>query len=341
MNRTDEYSSPGEWTIGRLAAAVGITPRTLRHYDDRGILPPTRRSASGYRIYDEQAASRLYQIVALRHLGFGLDEVRAVLDAPDADDKQERLRSTAKRHLELLEREIAAAARLRDRLMGLVSSADGEPATAPDILEATSMTIELNRITTRTGDAGQTGLASGKRAAKAHPRVEALGAVDQLNAQIGVALAQPDIPEEHALVLDRIQQRLFDLGADLAQPNNIPARRARVDEAEVAWVEETIEPLTRTLPPLDSFVLPRGGPYSAQLHVCRTACRSAERRVVAMMADLTDHVGDGNGTPPAVPYLNRLSDLFFLLARAASLDDEELWMPLPKALDSNHRSVKD
>lgn len=189
------------------------------------------------------------------------------------------------------------------------------------------MTVELNRITTRAGDRGRTNLASGPRVPKDHANVEALGAVDELNAQVGIALAQPGVPEHHRPILAQVQQRLFDLGADLAHPDGAIGGPV-VGDDQVRQLEAVITPLTEALPPLTSFVLPGGGLYAAHLHACRTACRTAERRVVAIGTAAGRVEDEPRPQEAALRYLNRLSDLFFVLAREASAGDEVVWEPL-------------
>ncbi len=301
------------WSIGELAAAASVSVRTIRHYEAEGLLMPAARTRAGYRRFDADAAGRLYRVVALRSLGLGVAEVRDLLAAPDPDAA---LRATAARHIEALDRQVVAAHDLRDRLAALVATDDPSPT---DLLEATAMTVNLDRITTRTGDDGSTSVA-GRRVRKDHARVEALGAVDDLNAQVGGAACHPDAPADHVSVLVEVQQRLFDLGADLASRRDGPGR---VRAEDVTGLEQQVADLTAGQAPLTSFILPGGGPYPALLHVCRTACRTAERRVVTV-AD-----GDGTAVPPAaLHYLNRLSDLFFVLARDASTT-EVLWEPRP------------
>ena len=168
------------------------------------------------------------------------------------------------------------------------------------------------RIYTKTGDAGETGLFDGTRVSKADPRVEAYGDVDELNAWLGVARAQgvaPDIGD----VLVQIQRDLFAVGALLADPRHrIAARveKATLGDDEVTRLEQTIDKLEATLAPLRRFILAGGSPAGAMLHLARTVCRRAERRVVSLGADEVD--------PIVVKYLNRLSDLLFVMARAAN-----------------------
>src|SRR4051812_16116665 len=157
------------------------------------------------------------------------------------------------------------------------------------------------------------------RVPKTHPRIEAYGDVDELNAQLGLALAVANMPSRYAEWLRRVQNELSDVGADLSVP---PGRdeerpRLRVDEGYVTWLEAACDEVNATLEPLKSFVLPGGTLAAAHLHVCRTVCRRAERRALL--------VEDAN--PEVVRYLNRLSDLLFILSRAANAGDEPLWQP--------------
>jgi len=167
----------------------------------------------------------------------------------------------------------------------------------------------ITRVTTKTGDQGDTALATGRRVRKDHPRIEAYGTVDELSSHLGVVLAA-DLEGELAEILARVQNDLFHLGAELATPAETgeerrgPGIEARHVEALEGWQDK----LNGELPPLDNFVLPGGGPAAAHLHVARTVCRRAERRVVALAA-LEPVSGE------AVRYLNRLSDLLFTMAR--------------------------
>jgi len=179
------------------------------------------------------------------------------------------------------------------------------------------MTVNLTRIYTKLGDGGETHLGDMSRVPKTHPRIEAYGDVDELNAQIGVTLTLTDLPEPYRDWLRRIQNDLFDVGADLAVPHGGDRERLRVDAGQVTWLEGACDEVNATLAPLKSFVLPGGTPAAAQLHVCRTVCRRAERRALL--------VEDSN--PEVVRYLNRLSDLLFILSRGANAGDEPLWQP--------------
>jgi cob(I)alamin adenosyltransferase len=180
------------------------------------------------------------------------------------------------------------------------------------------VTVNLTRIYTKLGDGGETHLGDMSRVPKTHPRVEAYGAVDELNANVGVALGLPDLDAGYREWLRRIQNDLFDVGADLAVPEGGERERLRVVASQTEWLEHACDEVNAGLSPLKSFVLPGGTQAAATLHVCRTVCRRAERRVVA----LSDEVN-----PEVVRYLNRLSDLLFILSRAANAGDEPLWEP--------------
>jgi cob(I)alamin adenosyltransferase len=179
------------------------------------------------------------------------------------------------------------------------------------------MTVNLTRIYTKLGDGGETHLGDMSRVPKTHPRIEAYGDVDELNAHIGVTLTLADLPELHASWLRRVQNDLFDVGADLAVPHGGDRERLRINASQVTWLEGACDEVNATLAPLKSFILPGGTPAAAQLHVCRTVCRRAERRALL--------VEDSN--PEVVRYLNRLSDLLFILSRGANAGEEPLWEP--------------
>ena len=180
------------------------------------------------------------------------------------------------------------------------------------------MTVNLTRIYTRLGDGGETHLGDRSRVSKTDPRIEAYGSVDELGALLGVVLTLPDLPPRTAAWLRRIQNDLFDVGADLAVPPADARERLRVEPEQVAWLEQRCDEVNAELAPLRSFVLSGGTPAAAWLHVCRTVCRRAERRVVAL---------GGDASPETLRYLNRLSDLLFILARDANGGDEPLWEP--------------
>jgi cob(I)alamin adenosyltransferase len=195
------------------------------------------------------------------------------------------------------------------------------------------MTVNLTRIYTKLGDGGETHLGDMSRVSKLHPRVEAYGTVDELNATIGVALLAPGLSRQFAEWLRRVQNDLLDVGADLSvpapdEPDEDSGERARerlrVGPDYTEWLEHACDEVNATLEPLRSFVIPGGTPAAAHLHVCRTVCRRAERRALA--------VGEDAGE--VVRYLNRLSDLLFILSRSANRERgaagaavEPLWQP--------------
>jgi cob(I)alamin adenosyltransferase len=186
--------------------------------------------------------------------------------------------------------------------------------------------VVLNRIYTRTGDKGTTALATGERRPKYDLRIAAYGTVDETNACLGLARLHTAGGELDAM-LGRIQNDLFDLGADLATPDTgkpLPYEPLRVTEAQVERLEREIDSLNEHLQPLRSFVLPGGSPAAAALHLARTVCRRAERLVVELAADPQEKV-----SPAAVKFLNRLSDFLFVAAR--SVNDQGardvLWVP--------------
>lgn len=182
--------------------------------------------------------------------------------------------------------------------------------------------VRLTRIYTRGGDAGETSLGDGRRVPKHDLRVAATGTVDEANATIG--LARLHVAGAADDVLSRIQNDLFDLGADLCTPQDGKrgAGALRATLAQVTWLEGEIDRINEALSPLDSFVLPGGSPGAAYLHLARTVTRRAERLVTELAA--TEIVG-----APVVAYLNRLSDLLFVLARACNDDgaSDVLWVP--------------
>jgi cob(I)alamin adenosyltransferase len=190
--------------------------------------------------------------------------------------------------------------------------------------------VYLNRIYTRTGDDGTTGLGNGQRVPKTHPRIVAYGGVDELNSVLGVALSS-SLPGWMAERISHIQNDLLDLGADLCLPETEPSTDAdapppkpplRVSEDQVLQLEGWIDEANARLKPLTSFVLPAGTPAAAQLHVARTVCRRVEVNVL-QLAEFE------NINSQVHVYLNRLSDLLFVLARVANADGTKdvLWVP--------------
>jgi cob(I)alamin adenosyltransferase len=181
--------------------------------------------------------------------------------------------------------------------------------------------VRLTRIYTRGGDQGETSLGDGSRVSKLDCRIGAFGTVDELNSALGVVLAG-DVPDAMREPLARVQNELFDVGADLSVPWGV-TDRLRVEQAMIDGLEQLCDDFNAELPELRSFVLPGGTEASARLHVARTICRRAEREVLlgAQEIDLN---------PLVLSYLNRLSDLLFILARAANAAagrDEPLWKP--------------
>jgi len=180
--------------------------------------------------------------------------------------------------------------------------------------------VRLTRIYTRGGDKGETSLGDGSRASKLDCRIGAFGTVDELNAQIGLALAgELDVPAR--TVLERVQNELFDVGADLSVPYGVGDGRLRVTQDQVDALERDCDHFNENLPTLKSFVLPGGTETAARLHVARTTCRRAERDTLLAAREVELN-------PLVLVYLNRLSDLLFILARAANAGREEiLWKP--------------
>ena len=186
--------------------------------------------------------------------------------------------------------------------------------------------VKLNKIYTRTGDDGTTGLVDGSRVAKASSRIEAIGKVDEANSAIGLAAASLE-SGAHADALFRIQNDMFDLGADLSTPAPdadfaLSEMVLRVTQEQVDWIEQAIDRLNESLEPLWSFVLPGGSEAAARTHVARASVRAGERAVTALAAEEPIN-------PAAVAYINRLSDYLFVLARVLNDNgaDDVKWVP--------------
>lgn len=189
--------------------------------------------------------------------------------------------------------------------------------------------VVLNRIYTRTGDGGETALGSGERVSKAHLRIQSYGTVDETNAVIGMARLHTTGPAFATLdaMLAKIQNELFDLGADLCVPDtgkDLGYEPLRILPAQAARLEADIDALNAGLEPLRSFVLPGGHPAAAGLHVARTVCRRAERLIVELSGRKGEHVSEG-----VIAYINRLSDFLFVASRWANAraGGDVLWVP--------------
>ncbi len=341
------------WTVGEVARTARVTVRTLHHYDRLGLVTPSGRSAGGHRRYDQNDLARLLRVLSLRDLGFALEELPALLEEHDGDrangsggavsargGSSPALLATARAHRARVEEQLEKHQRLRERLDDLIAGLEhGEEPHAHKlftVMEALAMTVNLTRIYTRRGDDGSTDLVGTTRIVKTDPRVEAIGAVDELNAAIRVALTTPALPTRFITWLQRVQNDLFDIGATLADtttPTGITDTDAGENQAEdpeasptsgglgqddINWVEQLCDRVNADLPALPSFVLPGGTPAAAHLHLARTICRRAERRVLAV-PDVDRWT---------TRYLNRLSDLLFILSRACTDPGRELlWQP--------------
>jgi cob(I)alamin adenosyltransferase len=195
----------------------------------------------------------------------------------------------------------------------------------------------LTKIYTKTGDAGQTGLGDGSRAEKTDPRVEAYGDVDEANSSLGVAIAScasDDAQTPIRTVLTSIQQDLFDLGADLCTPivpEEKTGNRLRIVDSQIVRLEKLIDTFNEPLGALESFILPGGSLLAANLHMARAVTRRSERRIAGLLA-----LDPNASNPLTLVYVNRLSDLLFVLARSANLSagGDVLWTPGANRLDA-------
>lgn len=196
--------------------------------------------------------------------------------------------------------------------------------------------VKINKIYTRTGDDGTTGLVRGPRRSKADLRVECFGTVDEANSFIGMARLNTGSMPKLDRLLAHIQNDLFDLGSDLATPGADPAGAPpslRITTAQAAWIEQQIDHYNEALKPLTSFVLPGGTPLAVALHLARTVTRRAERLVVELIA------AEPDVNNAVLVYLNRLSDLMFVMARVANANGETdvLWTPGKYSADPSSR----
>jgi len=188
------------------------------------------------------------------------------------------------------------------------------------------VTVNLTRIYTKLGDAGETHLGDMSRVPKTHPRIEAYGEIDELNAQVGLTLTLDGLHERYGQWLKQVQNDLFDLGADLSVPPGAEGgrERLRVTPDYVTWLEHACDEVNETLKPLKSFVLPGGTPAAAHLHLARTICRRAERIMVELAAQPDEPV-----SAPAIQFMNRLSDFLFVASRFVNRNGagDVLWVP--------------
>jgi len=304
-----------DWSIGELADAAGVTVRTLRHYDHIGLVVPQERSAGGHRRYSRVDVERLYRIVALRGLGFGLTDIAALLGG-DGD----ALVDTFRRQLQAIDSEIEARRRLRTRLARMLDRIEDDRQLAAgellNTLKELTMTTTIDRVYTGRGDDGETELGDGTKIAKTDPRL-AVADLEELGAHLGIAASLGDLPRERARWLVEVQNDLLDICSELSRGDGVSSERLPRVTAEYAeWLEARCDEANRSLARLDSFTLPGDDPLAAQLHVCRTVCRRVERSVLAV-----DRV-----SPEITRYLNRLSDLLFILSRRDG-SDESLWEP--------------
>jgi cob(I)alamin adenosyltransferase len=300
-------------SIGELAERSGVTVRALRHYDDIGLLEPAHRTPGGHRRYGTDQVDTLLRIVTLRSFGVGLSDIAGVLvdDASSARILHDQLQRIRSQRAELARLESA----LEQHLAGGAAPPTEDPNRLTTTLEITRMTIRLDRITTRRGDDGTTSIADRPNVPKTSPRIDAIGTVDELNAHVGLAVDAATEPTMHAALL-ALQHQLFDLGADLATVDP-PADGRRIGADDIESLETILAHTLEELEPLDSFVLPGGTGAGGALHVARTVCRRAERAVLA----IEEETGD------AARFLNRLSDVLFVLARSANRGSERLWVP--------------
>jgi cob(I)alamin adenosyltransferase len=186
------------------------------------------------------------------------------------------------------------------------------------------MAVHLTRIYTKTGDAGTTGLGDFSRVPKTHPRIAAYADAEECNAALGVAVALGDLPDDLRRVVTIVQNDLFDVGADLSNPIVAEPKYPplRVTEEYVTRLENWCDEYNARLTALDSFILPGGTPGAALLHVARVVCRRAERSAWTVLAEDPERTN-----PLTAKYLNRLSDLLFILCRAANPDGDVKWVP--------------
>jgi cob(I)alamin adenosyltransferase len=304
--------------IGTAARLIGTTERTLRYYEQRGLLPLVEVSAAGHRRYNDSSLRQARRVLTLRTLGLSLSSIGTVLSGSNPNEIAAVLKTQAER----LDADLTEILALRERVTQTMQAASTSDTTNDtlDLLEEIAMKIVLTRIYTRTGDGGTTALGGGTRVDKTDSRLEVMGDVDELTSAIGVAIAASG--SRDTALLNSIQNDLFDLGADIAASGQSEADGPRhVGPEYVRRIEHACDEANAGLEPPASFVLPGSNGASAALHLARAICRRAERHSWSLPAAPSE----------ARRYLNRLSDLLFIMARAAETSAEPTWIP------SNHQ----
>ena len=290
--------------IGAAARTLNTTPRTLRYYEQLGLLNPDRARDAGHRRYSDAELHRARRLLALRDLGLTIADLRTLLDGEDSEPASAILRAQAGR----IDDEITRLTALRHRIDTRL--ADGRETLA--LLEDIAVNFVLTQIYTRDGDDGTSAVSPDVRIPKTEQRFEVLGDVDELVTAIGMAVAAPGAQDVE--LLRGLQNDLFDVGADLTMDQ---AEGWHVDAGYVTRLENACDRAKTRVTPAESFVLPGQSLFTAALHHSRAICRRAERHSWA----LTDT------NPHLHRYLNRLSDLLFLLARAHEPAPEPMWRP--------------
>ena len=282
--------------IGAAARALNTTVRTLHYYETNNLIHPSGTSNGGHRRYDQQALADARRVLALRALGLSLAEIHTAIHGPAT----QVLRTQQTR----LKERIKDLEALQEKLTKAIAKEAINPDTILELTQEVAMSIVINKVYTRTGDDGTTGP---NRIPKTDPRIEAQGDLDELITAIGLAITAPQ--PQHTQILRRLQNELFDLGADVANGGD------RIGEDHVLALEDQCDEHNATLTELRSFVLPGATPQEAALHHARAICRRAER-----------HMWTVPGHTAAARYLNRLSDLLFILARIHP-GEEHTWTP--------------
>lgn len=306
-------TSDETWGIGEAARRLRTTPRTLRYYEQRGLVPALNRDPGGQRRYNTEIEAQIRTVMNLRRLGLELSVIESLLNGDDT------LMATVLQgqHVHVTQ-QVAELVDLQHRIDAVlegIASHHVDTAEALQVLEEMGMNIALNTIYTRAGDTGNTQVAGGVLVDKTDPGLEAMGAVDELVSALGLAVAA-DLGTHQELVRS-IQHDLFDVGADIASALADRSPTSLVAHHYVARLETICDELNSTLQPTESFILPGSNATSAAVHHARAICRRAERHAWALP-----------GLPDADRrYLNRLSDLLFILARTHEEHPEPTWTP--------------